>query len=342
MKSINTGNTKPKTTTMTSNHLSFSDYAIVTEALNLDIGDVQRDHQMETLAKMLLPKESHDSLRVLYNHHMKDNDLRVIKFKNPEGHVEYHIHNMQMMPGLKSSNVSKLGFMSAARLIHDDGLSELNQGNSLHFQGLEGSPQNAKYKNIIDRLAAKAGRKVTDAGIKPITTAPFLNGQTYLVEMTTDAGDIDSDKMAKSLKDVIETNKRKRVKIADGHYSINLDNGNTILYHHDKEHGNHSISLFGKVGNMQIIGQLNAVKAGYPDASHIYKNMQHMLDTNKILSSDSSQTPGGRNLWKNVHKHVKFDSAYKLNLHEPKQIQVDDFSDLDHHQVDPYLYVLAK
>ena len=133
---------------------------------------------------MLLPPESHDSLRVLYNQHMKDNDLRVIKFKNPEGHVEYHIHNMYMMPGFKSSNMSKLGFMSAAKLIHDDGSAELDRGNTLHFQGLEGSPQNAKYKAIIDRLAAKSGRKVTDAGIHPITTAPFLRGQTYLVEMT--------------------------------------------------------------------------------------------------------------------------------------------------------------
>jgi hypothetical protein len=327
---------------MTNDHLSFSDYSLVTEALDLDIGDVKRDHQMETLAKMLLPTESHDSLRVLYNHHMKDNDLRVIKFKNPEGHVEYHIHNMQMMPGLKSSNVSKLGFMSAARLIHDDGLSELNQGNSLHFQGLEGSPQNAKYKNIIDRLAAKSGRKVTDAGIKPITTAPFLRGQTYLVEMTTDAGDIDSDKMSSDLKAVIEQNKRNRVKIGEGHYSIKLGNGNTIVYHHDKDHGNHSISLFGKIGSTQLIGQLNAVKAGYPDASHIYKNMQHMLDSHSILSSDSSQTAGGRRLWKNIHNYVNFGSAYKLHMTEPKQIQVKDFSDLDHHQPDPYFYVVAK
>lgn len=174
---------------MTNEHLSFSDYSIVTEALNLDIGDVHRDSHMETLAKMLLPQESHDTLRVLYNQHMKDNDLRVIKFKNPDGHIEYHIHNMQMMPGLKSSNISKLGFMSAAKLIHDDGLSELERGNTLHFQGLEGSHQNAKYKSMIDRLAERAGRRVIDAGVKPITTAPFLRGRTYLVEMTTDAGD---------------------------------------------------------------------------------------------------------------------------------------------------------
>lgn len=188
VKSIKTGNTKP-TTTMMNDHLSFSEYSLVTESLNLELGDVHRDPQMETLAKMLLPPESHDSLRVLYNQHMKDNDLRVIKFKNPEGHVEYHIHNMYMMPGLKSSNMSKLGFMSAAKLIHDDGLAEIDRGNTLHFQGLDGSPQNAKYKAIIDRLASKAGRKVTDAGVHPITTAPFLRGQTYLVEMTTDASD---------------------------------------------------------------------------------------------------------------------------------------------------------
>jgi hypothetical protein len=113
---------------------------------------------------------------------MDDNNLRLIKFKNQQGEVEYHIHNMTMMPGLKSDNVSKLGFMSIAKMIHQDGLKEIEKGNTLRFQSVEGSHQHAKYKSIIERIAKTAGKTVKHVGLKPITSAPFLRGETMLIE----------------------------------------------------------------------------------------------------------------------------------------------------------------
>lgn len=161
--------------------LKFSEFAMISESLDLDIGDIQRDTALENAAKMSLPEEVHDTIRVLYNKHMNDNNLRLIKFKNTDGQIEYHVHNTEMQPGFKSNNVSKLGFMSVSKLIHDDGSNEIDNGNVLRFQSVEHSPQHAKYVNLIERIAKKAGKQVTHAGIQPITSAPFLRGEVILV-----------------------------------------------------------------------------------------------------------------------------------------------------------------
>ena len=162
--------------------LTYAEFVELTESFDIDVGEVKRDPGLEVMAKFMLPEESHDSVRVMYNHHMDANNLRLIKFKNGEGQIEYHIHNNEMMPGFKSGNVSKLGFMSAAKLIHDDGMKELAAGNPLRFQSVEGSDQHAKYVAMIERLAHKAGRSVKHIGMQPITSAPFMQGETILVQ----------------------------------------------------------------------------------------------------------------------------------------------------------------
>lgn len=167
---------------MTKPTLSFSDYSMLVESLDLDVGEVKNDPGMERMAKSMLHPSMADSVSVTYNKHMDDNNLRLIKFKNPQGQVEYHIHNTTMMPGLKSDNVSKLGFMSIAKMIHQDGLKEIEKGNTLRFQSVEGSHQHAKYKSIIERIAKTAGKTVKHAGLLPITSAPFLRGETMLIE----------------------------------------------------------------------------------------------------------------------------------------------------------------
>lgn len=162
--------------------LTFSEYCMITESIDLDVGQISRDVQLEQMVKQQLPAETHESVQVTYNQHMDNNNLRLIKFKNSMGQIEYHIHNTSMMPGLKSGNVSKLGFMSVAKMIHDDGAKEIAAGNPLRFQSVEGSPQHAKYVNVIDRIAKKAGREVQHAGIHPITSAPFLRGEVMIVQ----------------------------------------------------------------------------------------------------------------------------------------------------------------
>lgn len=162
--------------------LTFAEYCMITESIDLDVGQISRDVQLEQMVKQQLPAETHESVQVTYNQHMDNNNLRLIKFKNSLGQIEYHIHNISMMPGLKSGNVSKLGFMSVAKMIHDDGAKEIAAGNPLRFQSVEGSPQHAKYVNVIERIAKKAGREVQHAGIHPITSAPFLRGEVMIVQ----------------------------------------------------------------------------------------------------------------------------------------------------------------
>lgn len=162
--------------------LKYSEFVELTESLDIDVGDIKRDSGLEMMSRLMLPESTHDSIRVLYNKHMDDNNLRLIKFKNDHGQIEYHIHNTAMMPGFKSGNISKLGFMSAAKMIHDDGTKELAAGNHLRFQSVDGSDQHAKYVAMIERLAAKSGRTVKHVGVLPITSAPFMQGETILVQ----------------------------------------------------------------------------------------------------------------------------------------------------------------
>lgn len=183
VKNIQIGNIRSlMKKTMSKPSLTFSEYCTITESIDLDVGQISRDVQLEQMVKQQLPAETHESVQVTYNQHMDNNNLRLIKFKNPEGQIEYHIHNTSMMPGLKSGNVSKLGFMSVAKMIHDDGAKEIAAGNPLRFQSVEGSPQHAKYVNVIERIAKKAGREVQHAGIHPITSAPFLRGEVMIVQ----------------------------------------------------------------------------------------------------------------------------------------------------------------
>jgi hypothetical protein len=162
--------------------LTYKEFASINESLNMDVGKVHRDHPLEMLAKLMLPETSHPTVMSMYNDHMDKNDLRILKFKNNNGHIEYHIHSNSVFPGTKSTNESKLGFMSAVKLIHHDASTELEKGNPIALQSIEGSHQYEKYKEIASRLATKAGKTVKDVGIHPLSSAPFLRGPMLVVE----------------------------------------------------------------------------------------------------------------------------------------------------------------
>lgn len=169
-------------TTTSDSHLKFSEFQILQEALDSDLGDIHRDEPLENLAKMALEPESRDSVRVMYNNHMLNNDIRVIKFKNTSGHVEYHVHSNSTFPGAKASNESNRGFLSAVKLIHDDGLKELSAGNPVALHSVAGSDQYPKYKAIATRLAQKANRAVHELGNRPLSSMPFFEGPVLLIK----------------------------------------------------------------------------------------------------------------------------------------------------------------
>lgn len=169
------------------------------------------------------------------------------------------------------------------------------------------------------------------------------NAYISMLEMTRIIGDtvIPSDKMHDNLVSTIDANKKNRIKISDNRYAIQMGNGNTILYHHNKEHGYHSISMFepfGKISNHYK--HVLASKGTYPDASKIYENIQTLVDKGKSVFSDESQTRGGRNLWRNIHTHVKFKTA-SLHAEDGTHVRdVETFSDLSKDESDPYLYAI--
>jgi hypothetical protein len=166
---------------MTKNILRFCEYTELLESLDLDVGTLNRDKQLEEFAKFSLPEESHDSIRAYYNQHMDATNLRLIKFEHPEGTVEYHLHSNELMPGTKSTNPSKKAFLSALKILHDDAKNEVDAGKSVKIQTMS-KDQFAKYHMIASRLAKSAGRTVTDAGFQPLTTAPFMKGFTLTID----------------------------------------------------------------------------------------------------------------------------------------------------------------
>lgn len=167
--------------TGTSNRIVFKDYLYIEESMNIDLGTVHRDEPLESFARMSLPDETHDSIRALYTDHMDKTNTRVIKFKNTEGRIEYHLHSYDVHPFSKSTNESKAGFQSALRLIHDDAKTELDNGNEIHLQTIEGSDREKAIKSIATRLASRSGAKIEDVGSKALSTAPFLSGSTYII-----------------------------------------------------------------------------------------------------------------------------------------------------------------
>jgi proline racemase len=166
---------------MTNKQVTFQEYVNLAESLDIEPGTIKRDSMLENMVKFSLNQSMHDSIQVLYNDHMDANGLRLIKFKNPEGQVEYHIHNNQVFPGTKSDNTSKLGFLSAAKIIYDDASKELGMGNPIRFQSIDGSHQHEKYSSMINRLASKHGKTVSNLGSIPLTSAPFIRGEAILV-----------------------------------------------------------------------------------------------------------------------------------------------------------------
>ena len=161
-------------------NLSYTEYSIITESLDSDVGEVKRDTDLETMAKFSLPSNVADSVQALYTDAMDDNNLRLIKLKNSDGDIEYHVHNQTMMSG-KSGNESKRGFLHALKIIHDDAKDELAKGNRIILQSLS-NDQHSKYKLLAHRIAIRNGRTVKNGGLKPFTSNPFVKGPTLVIE----------------------------------------------------------------------------------------------------------------------------------------------------------------
>lgn len=168
------------------NNVSYKEFCFVEESVNVDVGQVHRDEALETFAKFSLPDHLHSSVQALYNDKMDKTSLRVIKFNNNEGRVEYHLHSYEVHPFSKSNNESKESFQHALKLIHDDAKSELDSGREIHLQTMEGSERVKSIKAIAQRLASRSNAEFTDAGLKPLTTAPFLSGNAYIISKKPD------------------------------------------------------------------------------------------------------------------------------------------------------------
>lgn len=162
---------------------TYTEFTYIFESFDEKQDTLMRDYSMEQMAKFSLPEESHDSLRVFYTNDMNDHDLRVIKFNNPRGEVEYHLQNLNHYSHIAPApSESSRGVLSAMKTIYHDSRKEIESGGKVFLQTLAGSHLHDKIKSIAQRLASKHGRTVIDKGVMPITTAPFLQGPAIVIE----------------------------------------------------------------------------------------------------------------------------------------------------------------
>ena len=132
--------------------------------------------------------------------------------------------------------------------------------------------------------------------------------------------------------------------IGKNHYAVRLSNGNMYFYHKDADKI-HSASLFipDNFALPNAYSHVLASKGDAKDASGIYKNIQFMLDNGKTVTSDTDQTRGGRNLWRNIHKHVKFNKVSLHDIDTGKHVKdVENFEELSKTESDPYIYTIKK
>lgn len=110
--------------------------------------------------------------------------------------------------------------------------------------------------------------------------------------------------------------------IGNDMYKHTLPSGHVLF--HMKDDVPSDASIF-KISGNDAIHQIG-VKFN-SDSTGVYANMQHMLDNGYTVKSDMYQSNGGRNLWKNIHKHVSFSESGIDHL--GKITNVADFSSQD-------------
>ncbi len=117
-------------------------------------------------------------------------------------------------------------------------------------------------------------------------------------------------------------------KIGPNHYMHNTVDQKLLYWHGDGKHGlksTHSISSFDRDKNNKWYHSMtNKVDQSRP-TKHIYQNMLHVLDTQGEVRSDPSQSPGGVNLWKNIHKYIPGIYSH-IQDKKPSQ-KLNDFGD---------------
>lgn len=168
--------------TMNNDIMGFDEFNLLIEAFNTNVTDVQRDHNLESFVKMMIPDEHHDSVRVLYSPEMHKSELRVIRFSNDRGQMEYHVHSNVLLPGTKSSNTSPRAFLHAVSIIQSDAKDAIDSGKDIALQTIVGSQQHQKYQLIANQIAARHNKRVYDGGIHPLTSLPFMSGKVLVIK----------------------------------------------------------------------------------------------------------------------------------------------------------------
>ena len=121
----------------------------------------------------------------MYSDEMENHGTAVVRLKNKNKEVEYHLHSVDTLPGQSKDkeHQSTTAMLHAIKIIHDDAKKQVELGHKIRFQSA--TPRQHKiYHSIAKKLVKdKPERKVTDAGIQDRIDG-FGKAQTIMVEYT--------------------------------------------------------------------------------------------------------------------------------------------------------------
>ncbi len=125
--------------------------------------------------------------------------------------------------------------------------------------------------------------------------------ECWLFESPIQDSNIDRTLIQNNIHRIIDTQKQHAKPIHGDMMHIDLPSGHKVVYH-SHQNINRGVSIFKVSGNIAA-HQVTHTMGG--DVSDIYKNIQHMVDSGYEVHSHDAQSKGGRNLWMNIHNHVK-------------------------------------
>lgn len=142
--------------------------------------EVNRDPNLEHAVSMTTKgKISNKHTAVMSSDHMKSKGLHVIRLKTLAGHVEYHLHNENSLPGKRVESPDTKSMIHSMKIIHDD-VKDNYSGDTIHLQS-PNSQHYSKFLSVAKKLAEKHGKQVKEIGETPLTSIPTKTAPTIQI-----------------------------------------------------------------------------------------------------------------------------------------------------------------
>ncbi len=143
------------------------------EFLLLEVLDSEFSVNHDTHFKNWINNELKDKIypghtAVMGSDHMIKHGLSVLRLKNADNHIEYHILNSKNELGsLPKEKQNKKALLHALKIIHDDSKSYMERGDKIKLQAHDDHQYGVYKKIATNMIKGFDNKKVTETGKQP-------------------------------------------------------------------------------------------------------------------------------------------------------------------------------